>query len=307
MQSLDDILVVLGDDRDEAVYILEKARALAEASGARVHVVRVVYEGLADLSATAIDAAPQLKTFMLEAEESVTEEMAQGLRDRLPSLDTATLWNRRSWEGILHAAARAGAGLVVKGASRHPRFGELVRTPDDWNLLRNAEVPVMLVKPQPWVPEPVILCALDAFDERHDDLNAALLMEAAALSGLLGGALHVVVAFPLFERWVGELGGLRDYEDLRRDVEKEIRDRVSALADRAGITYQRLYADEGRPEQVIGRLAVELCAELVVVGTHARRGLSGMVLGNTSERLVHHLETDVVTVHAPAQPGRDGR
>jgi universal stress protein E len=303
MQSLNDILVVLGDDRDETVYILEKAAAVAVGSGARVHVVRVVYEGIADLSATAIDAAAALKTFILQSEETTTEDMVEAARASLPGLETATLWNPRAWEGILHAAAQTSADLIIKGASHHPRFGEIVRTPDDWNLLRRSEAPVMLVKPRAWVADPAILCALDAFDEGHDELNVALLRAAEGLSRVLHGSLHLIATYPLFERWVGELGGLRDYDALKRDVEEEIRNRVLTLTDRAGVSYQRLYADEGRPEQVIAALADELGAELVVVGTHARQGLKGLVLGNTSERLVHHLETDVVTVHAPAAAG----
>lgn len=303
MHSMNDILVVLGDDRDEAAYILEKAAILAGGSGARVHVVRVVYEGIADLSASAIDAATDLKTFILSAEETLTEEMVDRVRSRFSAVETATLWNARRWEGILHAATQTGADLVIKGADRHPRFGEFVRTPDDWNLLRSAGMPVMLVKPLAWVSEPVVLCALDAFDESHDDLNLALLREAQALCAVLGGTLHVVSAFPLFERWVGELGGLRDYDSLRQDVEKEIRERVVDLAARAGVEYQRLYADEGPPEQVIDNLAEELGAELVVVGTHGRQGLKGIVLGNTAERLLHHVHTDLVTVHAPTQAG----
>ncbi len=299
MQSLNDVLVVLGDDRDAAAYLLEKTEAVARGSGAQVHVVRVVYEGIAELSASAIDAAADLKSFILASEETVTEEMVDNVRHRLPSLETATIWNPRLWEGVLHAASQTGADLIIKGASRHPRFGEFVRTPDDWNLLRSSEVPVMLVKPEAWKPEPTIICALDAFDEAHDDLNVALLKEGDALSRILHGSLHLVTAYPLFERWVGELGGLRDYDSLKRDVEKEIRDRIVALAGGAGVAYERLYADEGPPEHVIATLAEDLSAELVVVGTHARQGLKGMVLGNTSERLVHHLATDVVTVHAP--------
>jgi universal stress protein E len=298
MQSLNNILVVLGDDRHEAAYILEKAGAVASGSGARVHAVRVVYEGIADISASAIDASSDLKSFILEAEETVTEEMVEAARRDLPELETATLWNPRCSEGVLHAAAQTSADLIVKGVSRHPRFGEIVRTPDDWNLLRSSQLPVLLVKPQAWVAEPVILCALDAFDEAHDNLNLALLGAGAALTRVLRGTLHLVAAYPLFERWVGELGGLRDYDSLKQDVEKEIRDRIVGLAGRAGVDYERLYADEGRAEQVISTLAEELGAELVVVGTHARQGLKGIVLGNTSERLVHHLETDVLTVHA---------
>ncbi|MEQ8861045.1 MAG: universal stress protein [Pseudomonadales bacterium] len=298
MRSLKNILVVLGDDRDDAGYVLEKAALLASGSGAAVHAVRVVYEGIADLSATAIDSAAQLKTFILEAEETVTEELVEPARRRLPALETATLWNPRHWEGVLHAAQQTEADLIVKGASRHSRFGDIVRTPDDWNLLRCAAVPVMLVKPQVWVKDPVIVCALDAFDPAHDALNEALLREAEALTQVLGGSLHLVVAYPLFERWVGELGSLRDYDDLKQEIEKEIRARVVALTGKLGVSYARLYADEGRPDTVIGVLAGELDAELVVVGTHARQGLRGVLMGNTSERLVYELATDVVTVHA---------
>ncbi|MFU8817199.1 MAG: universal stress protein [Pseudomonadales bacterium] len=299
MKTIDNILVVLGDDPDEASPVLDKARVLASATSAKVHVVRIVYEGIADLNASAIDAATDLKTFILQAEEAVTEDMVEPLRQQLADLETATLWNPRSWEGILHAAERADADLIIKAAARRSRFGELVRTPDDWNLLRAAPVPVMLVKPQAWVEQPVLLCALDAFDEGHDDLNRALLRDSAALATVLGGELHLVVAYPLFERWVGELGGLRDYDEIRREVETEIKNRVMGLAADAGVSYERLYADEGPVEHVIGTLADNLHAELVVVGTHARQGLKGMLLGNTSERLVHHLTTDVLTIHAP--------
>lgn len=300
MQALENILVVLDDDPADARTLLEKARLLAEGSGARVHAVRVVFEGIADLSASAIDASTDLKSFILQAEESATEDMVEAARSSLPGLETVTVWNPRKWEGALHAAERAEADLVIARASQHPRFGEIVRTPDDWNLLRNASVPVMLVKPQAWVAQPVVLCALDTFDEAHDALNLALLREGEALARVLGGTLHVVVAYPLFERWVGELGGLRDYDALKSDIEEEIRHRVVELTERAGVSYEKLYADEGRADMVIADLAADLDAELVVVGTHARQGLKGVLLGNTSERLVHELNTDVVTVPGPS-------
>jgi universal stress protein E len=299
MESIDEILVVLGDDRGEAATVLGKARVLAAASGARVHAVRVVYEGIADLNASVIDASTDLKTFILQSEETFTEELVDSVRGQLPGLDVVTLWNARSWEGILHATQQFDADVIMKAAGELGSLGGVIRTPDDWNLLRNSPVPVMLVKPRAWVNEPVVLCALDAFEERHDELNRALLRSAAALAGALGGELHLVVAYPMFERWVGELGRVREYDQLRRHVEQEIRDRVVRLAQEVGVDYKRLYADEGRAEFVIGSLAENLGAEVVVVGTHARQGLKGILLGNTAERLVHHLSTDVLTIHAP--------
>jgi len=300
MEKLDNILVVLDDDRANARTLLDKARRLAAASGATVHAVRIVFEDIAELSARAIDASDRVKTVILEAEESVTEALVEDARGILPGLETATLWNPRHWQGALHAAEHVEADLVMKAATRPPGITELVRTPDDWNLLRHAAVPVMLVKPQAWVDDPVVLCALDIFDEGHDELSLALLREGQALARVLAGRLHVVAAYPLFERWVGELGGLRDYDSLKHDIEKEIRGRVLSLAREAGVDYQRLYAEEGRADMVIARLAADLGAELVVVGTRARKGLQGVLLGNTSERLIHELDTDVVTVQAPA-------
>lgn len=300
MEALNNILVVLGDDRDQAAYVLEKAAALASASGATLHAVRIVYEGIADLSAAAIDSSADLKRFILEAEETATMDMLESVPRLDAAVESATLWHPRAWQGMLDAAAEIGADLIVKGASRQPGFPDLVRTPDDWNLLRGATVPVMLVKPDAWAREPAVVCALDVLDDAHVDLNIALLREAASLRRVLSGSLHVVVAYPLFERWVGQLGGLRDYDGLKREIEEEIRERAVALAARADVEYTHLYADEGRPDTVIGALVRDLEAALVVVGTHARQGLKGLVIGNTAERLVHELNVDMVTLPAPS-------
>src|SRR6056297_2057249 len=203
MDSSSVILVVPGDEPGDAGPVLSKAAALARAAGARLHAVRVVFEGVADLSAAAIDASIDLKSAILAAEETVTEDFAEPWRTSGVVLDTATLWNPRHWEGVLHAAQDCGAELIVKSASRHPRFGHTVRTPDDWNLLRHAAMPVLLCRPRAWTETPSVLCALDVFDRNHDALSVQLLQQAQSMSQRLGGEFSVVVAYPLFERWVG--------------------------------------------------------------------------------------------------------
>ncbi len=296
MQSLKNILVVAAED-EASRYVLEKASILAGSTGARLHVVQVIYEGVAELGAAAIDAAQELKTLILQAAEAALEDRLSNIRSKHPDLEAATLWNSRHWEGVLHAAERAEADLIIKGADVHHKFGDVVRTPDDWNLLRHATIPVMLVKPQAWVESPTLLCALDPFDDEHEKLSVALLREARALTDILQGELTLVVAYPLFEPWVGELGAIKSYEDLKRNIEAEIRDRVQSLVQKAGVSFKRLVADEGQPTQVIGRLVEDTEAELLIIGTHAREGLKGILLGNTSERLLHAVATDVLTVH----------
>ena len=296
MQSINNILVALSNEED-APYVLEKVQTLAAASGAKVHVVQVIYEGVAELSTSAIEDSTKLKSFILEAAESALEDIVDGWRGKFSDLETATIWNSRAWEGLLHAAETTQADLIVKGTSIHQKFGDVVRTPDDWNLLRHSPVPVMLVKPQAWVSEPVVLCALDVFDDAHLDLNVALLKEGDALAGILGGELHVVCTYPMFEPWVGELGVGTSYEDLRESVERDIVHRVDGIAAAAGVKFKMLHAEEGHATHAIGAVAEVTGAEILLLGTHAREGVRGLLLGNTSERILHVVATDVLTMH----------
>jgi universal stress protein E len=300
-QNLKNLLVVV-DDSLSMPYLLEKAEALL-ASDTRVHVVQVIYEGVADISTAAIEDSTRLKSFILEAAETQLEEALEGVRSRLNSLESATLWNARSWEGILHAAEDVGADLILKASGEIQGVGErvasVIRTPEEWNLLRHSAVPVMLVKPQTWPRAPTVVCALDVFDDTHDALNQAVLQRSAQFAGLLGADLDLVYAYPLFEPWVGELGAVKSYEEIKASVETDASARARRLAETADVSYRHLHLEEGQTALVLARLVDDAEAALLVVGTHAREGVRGVLLGNTSERILHAVNCDVLTVPSP--------
>ena len=52
----------------------------------------------------------------------------------------------------------------------------------------------------------------------------------------------------------------------------------------------------GQPERVIEAQSRELDADVVVMGTVARTGLSGLFIGNTAENIINSLERPVVAV-----------
>ena len=298
-------LLVVVTDPKESRYLFEKAAQLVQANGKandkpKIHVIQVIHEGVADLNVKAIDASTSLKSFILSAAESQLEELVEPLRVKFPDLECATLWNARSWEGILHAAERAEADLIVKTAGVDHGLSTVVRTPDDWNLLRHSPIAVMLVKESAWAADGKILCALDVFDDEHTSLNLALLRRAAEFARTLDADLDLVCAYPLFEPWVGELGAVASYTDIKNDIEAEIRERVGDLVAQAGIEYQLLLLEEGHPAQVLTQLVELAEPSMVVIGTHARTGVSGAIMGNTSERILHAVSADLVTVPAPA-------
>ncbi len=295
-------LLVVVDDALSVPYLMEKALRIA-GTDTQVHVVHVIYEGVADISTSAVEDSARLKTFILEAAETELEDELENWRGRFRKMESATLWNPRTWEAVLHAAENSGADLILRATSEQAGVGDRVvsvlRTPDEWNLLRHATVPVMLVKAAAWPKEPVVVCSLDVFDDSHEGLNRKALSEARMLADLLGGDLDIVYAYPLFEPWVGELGAIKSYAEIKAAVEEDARSRTSELTDAAGVSYRHLHLEEGPTAPVLAALVEDAEAALLVVGTHAREGVRGVLLGNTSERILHAVDCDVVTVHAP--------
>jgi len=295
-------LLVVVDNALAVPYLMEKARRLA-GDETRVHVIHVIYEGVADISTSAIEDSARLKSFILEAAESELEDELENWRGRFKHLESATLWNDRAWEAVLHAAENAEADLILRATTEQESIGDrvasVVRTPDEWNLLRHATVPVMLVKAAAWPDVPVVVCSLDVFDDSHEALNRNLLRDARMLADLTGADLDIVYAYPLFEPWVGELGAVKSYTEIKAAVEEDARKRLNALTESAGIRYRHLHLEEGPTATVLATLVEDAEASLVVVGTHAREGVRGVLLGNTSERILHAVDCDVVTVHAP--------
>ena len=227
-------VVVAIESKADARFVFEKVRSLIAGmdSPPTVHAVRVVYEGIADVKTRYVEKSRELKSLILQAAESELEDILDEHAQGIENLESMALWNAKMWEAIVHAAADAQADLIVKASQADGATPLIGRTPDDWNLLRHAQAPVLLVRPAAWSGGRRLMAAVDAFDEDHGDLSASVLQAASAVRALVGGeSLSVVSAYPLFEPWIGELGALGSYESLQRNVEQDIRDEVARLAD----------------------------------------------------------------------------
>lgn len=289
-------IVVAIESQTDAPYVLEKVRALATDS-TNVHVVRVIYEGLADIKSKHIDKSHELKNLMLEAMEKELLDILDRHGQQITNMDSKTLWNRNTWEGIVHEADAAGADLIVKASHWEGTMQSIGRTPDDWNLLRHASVPVLLVKDAAWAQQAHVLAAVDAFDEDSQQLAATVLRCADGVAKLIGSdPLQVVSTYPLFEPWIGELGATGSYASLETNIVKDIKQQVANFAEQAEVGRYQLLAEEGPTAHAIKMTVESTRADVLVVGTHAREGVRGVVLGNTAEKLLHGIDVDVLVV-----------
>lgn len=70
---------------------------------------------------------------------------------------------------------------------------------------------------------------------------------------------------------------------------------LSELANRLGAPEAGLYVETGSTRAEILRLAKEKAVDLIVVGSHGRRGLA-LLLGSTANAILHGANCDVLAV-----------
>jgi len=75
---------------------------------------------------------------------------------------------------------------------------------------------------------------------------------------------------------------------------------AAALAVEAGVK-ARAEARAGEPADEIVRLAGEISADMVVVGTRGLGAIAGALMGSVSRSVVRHAAAPVTVVHAPAR------
>ena len=86
-------------------------------------------------------------------------------------------------------------------------------------------------------------------------------------------------------------------------LEKERQEQLVKLAREkipGSVRYETLVVNGDPAEQVLA-IARSIEADMIVMGTHGRKGLSHLVLGSVAERVVRESPTPVLTAHSKAQ------
>jgi universal stress protein A len=141
-----------------------------------------------------------------------------------------------------------------------------------------------------------ILIAVDGSEEADQVLEAA-----TALDPKSGDSFYVVtVISPLVDGMTG-MGGASfavtwPLQEMEATVRKEVTDVVLERVARFGISPDRVAVRYGRPAAETLTYAQQIDADLIVVGSHGRRGLSRVMLGSTANGILHGAKCDVLTV-----------
>lgn len=87
--------------------------------------------------------------------------------------------------------------------------------------------------------------------------------------------------------------------DIIRDADHALAALQQRVAERG--VHVEVVRMTGEPAELVPRFAGEQGFDIIVMGTHGRRGLKRMVMGSVAERVVRYAPVPVLTVHARAE------
>jgi nucleotide-binding universal stress UspA family protein len=298
MISLGSILV---DEDAVATHhpALEQAAGLARRCGGRMKIV---------------DVLPWVPSAVRHfVTPDIEKELIDHRRERLAGLAkavsevpvTTEVLRGRPATAVIQEVLRANHDLLVRSHGRDradsPRpFGAI-----DMELLRQCPCPVWLIDGgRPAGDKWRLLAAIraTATEPEEQELNARILEWALLLKSLGEADLTVLQAWTPYG--AGLLRSRMSPDEFSEFIETSRRTEDEALSNvlaphRDRLTGVAVELVHGEPEDAITRFVDSHGVDVVVMGTVARTGIAGLVMGNTAERVLQRLHGSVFAVKPP--------
>ena len=317
MKRFKDILCVM-ETQTACQYALERAVALAENNQARVTaaiVTECVPEGIRIPEGGPAPGALQAR---------LTEVEVQRLKTLIEPYHTRVKINAKVLVGtsfleIIREVLRSNHDLLIK-CPESPDWLDRFFAGDDMHLLRKCPCPVWLVKPGTADSYQRILAAVDVDDnyppaelKTRQALNGTVMELASSLAVSEFAELHVVHTWAAFgENSLRNSAFINEPEDEVNAYVEEVRRRHAQLLDALmQETGAKLGPDamdyikpqrhllKGSARKGVPALAKHLQVDCIVMGTVARTGVRGFIMGNTAETILEQLDCSVLAIKPP--------
>ena len=310
MKRFKDILLVC-DERSVHEALIGRAIWLAKSNGARLTLLDSVEAApgeLADMfgmlpDIRADDVADEVLAFHRERLARVAGPIkAEGIETRELVLQGIPFVE------IIRLVLRDGYDLVMKGAAGESEGSSLFFASTDLHLMRKCPCPVWVMRKSGRRQVARILAAVDPdpSDEQRHALNGLIMDLATSLSKLDGSELHVVNTWRLKEENVLRNSGFARVsgaevdlllEARRKRSEANLKQLLSGYPDDGA--QRQVHLLKGPARQVIPDLAAKMKVELIVMGTVARTGIRGLIIGNTAEAILNQAHCSILAVKPP--------
>ncbi len=292
-------ILVATDTRLDNHPIVDEAALIARQNNAKLKIVDVVPD-FSWVVRLALQEHRDIRETVVAKKREQLESLATPLRESGLQVETQVL-NGRSSVAIIREVLRGDHDLVFrvakgKSSQRKGFFGTT-----GIRLLRDCPCAVWLATADPSPQYNHVMACIDtSSDETLDaELNAKVFEAASFVSRQHQSRLSVVQAWTIFgEEFLFARTRMEDFERLSSNV----RQRIQTLLDQflqprgSSVRAKNVYMLKGDATVVLPLFAAERNVDLIVMGTVARSGAAGLIMGNTAERILDQIECSVLAL-----------
>ncbi|QOL26732.1 universal stress protein [Thalassotalea sp. LPB0316] len=282
-------ILVVADLLDNNPVATLKASELAQQSKLPVKFVFFCHDNITHLD----NDQEQVKAQIIKRVEQQSQAL---LTEHVPAdveYSFEVVWEKRIHQWVNRYVDNNDVSFVVKTGHRTET---MMYTSTDWHLLRECNAPIYISSEKQWRRAQHVLASLDLETKNEEKLalNSKILEQAKELASASKSQLHVCYTVP-FSRLLHDFG-MQFRDELEIKAEKKLKPVIEALSKEHDIPIERFHIKAGEPEKVIPSTAASVKAAVVVLGMVGRKGLSGKIIGNTAEKILALLKTDLVAV-----------
>ncbi|RWU17060.1 universal stress protein [Pseudomonas alkylphenolica] len=278
---------------------LERAAALAHATGATLHICAIVEEfdtlGL-------LSGDEHLNENRVEDNRQWLADEAMLLHENGIRVSTDVILTRDVVQTALEQVADIEPDLLIKDVQHEPTYKRLLFTPVDWQLLRECPCPVHLVSAVHCPLPRVVVAAVDPThpDHPHNDLNERVIQAASELAHQCNAELHLLHVCDSAHTHMADFGaGTVTMPGFGGDVRKSIHKVFEHLAERHAVPPERQHFLSAPITRSIADFVAHSRTDVLVMGNHPRKLLERL-MGSTTEHVLDHTLCNVLAVKAVA-------
>lgn len=312
MNRFKNILCVI-ENGAASLPALERAVSLAENNQAQLSVIEVISHipmlPLPEASHIPANLDEKIQINHSQALDKLVEPYRKKIKIKTNIVKGTTFLE------VIREVLRNEYDLLIKVVDDQDWLDHLVGS-DDMHLLRKCPCPTWLVKPSAPKAYRRILAAIDIDDaypaaelKAHHSLNQQIIELASSIAISDFAELHIahvwnaegesIMRGAFFSIPEDEI--LSYVEQIRLRNENNLNHFIADMSKKLKLeTFDYLkpktHLIKGLPRQEIPVLTKQIDADLIVMGTVARTGIPGFIMGNTAETILNQIDCSVLAV-----------
>lgn len=288
--------IVIGYDFSESCRIaLHEAVRLAQRHHAKLTLFHAIDDLLLQYNHLMTLSPPELEAAIHAEAKKDIDALLQKVGGSV--IYEVHICSGKPYKELLAFCQKDDVSLLVIGKTGASALERILLGSTAERLLRHADVPVLLVRPDKEPGFQKILVPVD-----FSELSQMALKEAFALAIYEGASLEVlhIVEFGTLPLPAG-VGAFEEALNLPLVMQDQAREEMARfIADfDFGDIHVHTHLTVGAPDQEITRYAEENSCDLIVMGSVGRTGLQGFLLGNTADRVSRRAQCSLLTLKPP--------